>query len=143
MEKTKKYYLATLGCPKNEVDSEAIEMDLLGAGLVGAEDVDSADLVIINSCGFINDARVESLDTLFELHKSRKAGSILVLCGCLPARYNLKRSINEVDIFLPSDKHDRLIPRLRSRLAARYSRQSRQTEKTTVAVWIFEDFGRL
>lgn len=113
MEKTKKYYLATLGCPKNEVDSEAIEMDLLGAGLVGAEDVDSADLVIINSCGFINDARVESLDTLFELHKRRKAGSILVLCGCLPARYNLEKSINEVDIFLPSDKHDRLIPRLK------------------------------
>ncbi len=113
MEKTKKYFLATLGCPKNEVDSEAIEVDLLAAGLVRAENVHSADLVMVNSCGFIIDATVESLDTLFELHRQRKKNSVLVLCGCLPARYSLNRSINEVDIFLPWDKHDQLIPRLK------------------------------
>ena len=114
MKKAKEYFLATLGCPKNEVDSEAIEVDLLAASLVRVEDVDSADLVIVNSCGFIIDAKVESLDTLFELHRRRKEGSILILCGCLPARYNLSRSINEVDIFLPWDKHDQLIPRLKA-----------------------------
>ncbi len=113
MEKAKKYLLATLGCPKNEVDSEAIEVDLLAAGFARAEDVDSADLVIVNSCGFINDAKVESLDTLFELHNRRKKDSILVLCGCLPARYSLSRSLSEVDIFLPWNEHPTLISRLK------------------------------
>lgn len=113
MEKTKKYFLATLGCPKNEVDSEAIEVDLLAAGLAPAGDVNSADLVMVNSCGFITDAKVESLDTLFELHRRRREGSVLVLCGCLPARYDLNRIINEVDMFLPSGQHDQLVPRLK------------------------------
>ncbi len=113
MKRARTYFLATLGCPKNEVDSEALETDLLTAGLVRAADVDSADLVIVNSCGFITDAKVESLDTLFELHVRRKEGSILVLCGCLPARYSLSESIDEVDMFLPWNEHNQLIPRLR------------------------------
>ena len=106
------YYLATLGCPKNEVDSEAIEADLISAGLDRAQNSASADLLIVNSCGFINDAKVESIHTVLELNQDRRKDSVLVLCGCLPARYNLTRALGEVDIFLPWGKHGELIRRL-------------------------------
>ena len=86
----KKYYLETLGCAKNEVDSEAIEVGLISAGFVATEDVGSADLILVNSCGFINDAKIESIDTALDLHMNRKKGSLLVMCGCLPARYNME-----------------------------------------------------
>ena len=107
------FYLVTLGCSKNQIDSEAIEVDLAAAGVKQTDDIGSADLILVNSCGFINDAKIETLDTVFELHGQRKNGSILVMCGCLPARYNLQKSLDEVDIFLASREHDRLIPALR------------------------------
>jgi ribosomal protein S12 methylthiotransferase len=108
----RKYYLATLGCPKNEVDSEAIEVDLVSAGFTKTDDVGSADLILVNSCGFIYDAKIESIDTTLNLHQDRKKGSILVMCGCLPARYDMKGVLEEVDLFLPSRNHDQLIPYL-------------------------------
>jgi ribosomal protein S12 methylthiotransferase len=111
-EKAKSFYLATLGCPKNEVDSEALQTDLLAAGLIPIDDPGSADLLLVNSCGFINDAKVEAIQTVLDLHRDRKAGSILVLCGCLPVRYNLSRSLNEVDIFLPWNRHHELVSKL-------------------------------
>jgi ribosomal protein S12 methylthiotransferase len=107
------YHLVTLGCAKNEIDSEALECDLQSAGLVSVDDSRDADLIIVNSCGFINDAKVETIQTILDLHQDRKQGSLLVLAGCLPARYNLSRSLDEVDIFLPSKKHSELIPRLK------------------------------
>jgi ribosomal protein S12 methylthiotransferase len=112
MDLPKKYYLATLGCAKNEVDSEALEINLLNAGLLRTDRINSADLLLVNSCGFINDAKLESIDTALDLHRSRKEGSILVMCGCLPARYNLKEDFGEVDLFLPSGAHGRLVPYL-------------------------------
>lgn len=108
----KKFYLETLGCPKNEVDSEALEASLISAGLAGTDDVGSADLILVNSCGFINDAKVESIDAALSLHMNRKKDSLLVMCGCLPARYDLKGIFDEVDLFLPSRDHDRLVPYL-------------------------------
>jgi len=109
----KSYFLVTLGCAKNQIDSEAIEVDLIAAGLTKASDVEQADLVLLNSCGFIRDAKIETIDMAFELHGRRKKGSILVMCGCLPARYNLSQTLGEVDIFLPSNEHDSLISKLR------------------------------
>ncbi|UCC80158.1 MAG: 30S ribosomal protein S12 methylthiotransferase RimO [Candidatus Zixiibacteriota bacterium] len=108
----KKYYLETLGCPKNEVDSEALEAGLISAGFAGTDDVGSADLILVNSCGFVNDARVESIDTALSLHMNRKKGSLLVMCGCLPARYSMEGIFDEVDLFLPSGDHDKLVPYL-------------------------------
>lgn len=112
-EDSKKYYLVTLGCSKNQIDSEAIEAELTCAGMQKAPDVETADLVLLNSCGFIRDAKIETIDMIFELHKRRKTGSLLVMCGCLPARYNLYKSLHEVDLFLPSKDHGRLLPILR------------------------------
>jgi ribosomal protein S12 methylthiotransferase len=111
-ENRKKYYLETLGCAKNDVDSETIEAGLISAGLQATDDAGSADLILVNSCGFINDAKVESIDITLNLHRRRKKGSLLVLCGCLPARYNMDEMFREVDLFLPSDKHDQLVPYL-------------------------------
>jgi len=108
----KTYYLATLGCPKNEVDSEGIEADLIAAGMVSVDDPGEADLIIVNSCGFVNDAKIESIHTVLDLNQDRRKGSVLALCGCLPARYNLSRSLDEVDIFLPWNKHGELLRRL-------------------------------
>jgi ribosomal protein S12 methylthiotransferase len=108
----KKYYLQTLGCSKNDVDSEAIEVDLLSAGLQSADSPDDADLLILNSCGFILDAKIESIDAILNMHKNRKNGSVLVMCGCLPARYDMKNDIGEVDLFLSSNEHDKLVPHL-------------------------------
>jgi ribosomal protein S12 methylthiotransferase len=108
------YYLTTLGCPKNEIDSEALEIDLQSVGLVQADNPDCADLLLVNSCGFINDAKIETVQTILNLHQGRKDGSLLVLCGCLPARFNLTSALNEVDLFLPWDKHRELIARLQS-----------------------------
>lgn len=110
--KGKKYFLVTLGCPKNEIDSEGIESILMAAGVERTERAQEADLLIVNSCGFINEAKVESLDALFELHRNRKQGSLLALCGCLPARYDLAGSLGEVDIFLPSRDHDKIVDSL-------------------------------
>jgi len=124
-ESVRKYFLATLGCAKNEVDSEALESDLIAAGLARTERVDYADLLLVNSCGFINDAKIESIDTALELHKSRKKGSVLVMCGCLPARYNLEETFGEVDLFLPSSSHGRLISYLAEKGWARKPQDSK------------------
>ncbi|MEE9553764.1 MAG: 30S ribosomal protein S12 methylthiotransferase RimO [candidate division Zixibacteria bacterium] len=113
IEDSKTYFLVTLGCSKNQIDSEAIEVDLISAGMRRTEDLQAADLIIVNSCGFINDAKIETLDTIFELHAGRKNDSVLVMCGCLPARYDLQKSIDEIDIFLPSNEHKKLLPMLR------------------------------
>lgn len=110
---SKKYYLSTLGCAKNEVDSEALEVDLTAAGLTRTDSIEKADLLLVNSCGFISDAKVEAIATALSLNSIRKNGSLLVMCGCLPARYDMQEMFGEVDLFLPSDKHDQLIPHLR------------------------------
>ncbi len=110
----KSYFLATLGCSKNEIDSERIESNLLAAGMNKADDPSKADLIIVNSCGFIIDAKIESIDTALTLHRDRRKGSVLVMAGCLPARYQLKESLGEVDLYLPSAEHDRLVPYLKS-----------------------------
>lgn len=112
---SKKYYLATLGCSKNEIDSESLEVELRTAGVARTDNVDSADLIIVNSCGFINDAKIESIDMALQLNNYRKSGSLLVMCGCLPARYSLEDQLDEVDLFLPSDKHNQLVPYLKKR----------------------------
>jgi ribosomal protein S12 methylthiotransferase len=109
----KTFFLETLGCPKNEVDSETIEVELTAAGLTRISEPELADLVIVNSCGFIRDAKIETIHCVLNLHEMRKRGSVLVLCGCLPARYDLQRSLDEVDIFLPWQKHGQLVTRLR------------------------------
>jgi ribosomal protein S12 methylthiotransferase len=99
---TKKINIITLGCSKNTVDSEKLLRQLNAGGydvIHDAEDT-SSDTVIINTCGFINDAKEESIDTILRFVKSQKAGNIdnLFVMGCLSERYAdaLKHEIPEV-----------------------------------------------
>lgn len=80
------YFLASLGCAKNTVDSESMALLLNSAGYRPVEDPRKADVMIVNTCGFIHDARQESIQVLQDLSKSKKRGQILLAAGCLPQR---------------------------------------------------------
>ena len=96
---TQSFYLESLGCPKNDVDSDKIIGTLLLDGLVQTEDVSLADLVVVNTCAFIEDARRESIDTVLELSAQRKSGARVVVTGCMAERYGseLAKSLPEAD----------------------------------------------
>ena len=96
---TQSFYLESLGCPKNDVDSDKIIGTLLLDGLVQTEDVSLADLVVVNTCAFIEDARRESIDTVLELSAQRKFGARVVVTGCMAERYGseLAESLPEAD----------------------------------------------
>jgi ribosomal protein S12 methylthiotransferase RimO len=95
----KKVYLVSLGCTKNLVDSEVMLGKLQNYSLT--QNPKEADVIIVNTCGFIEAAKEESLNTIFNLHSNRKKDSILVMAGCLSERYKdeLQKELIEVDIF--------------------------------------------
>jgi ribosomal protein S12 methylthiotransferase len=94
-----KFYIETLGCPKNQVDSEKIIGTLLADGLTSTSDPSKADVVIVNTCAFIDEARKESIDTLLTLDDRRKRSSRLVVTGCMAERYGdeLAEALPEAD----------------------------------------------
>jgi ribosomal protein S12 methylthiotransferase len=83
----RRFWVETLGCPKNQVDSEKIGGALRADGLVPATSADDADLVVVNTCGFIDEARQESIDTVIALSDARRDGARLVVTGCMAERY--------------------------------------------------------
>jgi ribosomal protein S12 methylthiotransferase len=95
-----RYWLQTLGCPKNRVDSDKLDGVLAAEGFVPADSPDAADLVVVNTCAFIEAARQESIDTVLELDQRRRAGSRLVVTGCMAERYGdeLAKALPEVDL---------------------------------------------
>jgi len=104
---TKKLHLVSLGCTKNLIDSEVMLGKLKEYEMT--DDSQSADLIIVNTCGFIESAKQESLNTIFDLDSTRKKSSVLVMAGCLSERYQdeLKEGLeNEVDIFTGVGDYD-------------------------------------
>ncbi len=93
------FYVETLGCPKNEVDSEKLVGMLLAQGLTATDDESQADVVVVNTCAFIEDARKESIDTVLALSERRKKGARLVVTGCMAERYGdeLRANLPEAD----------------------------------------------
>jgi ribosomal protein S12 methylthiotransferase len=83
----KTYWLETLGCPKNQVDSDKLAGTLLADGMRPSSSPDEADLVVVNTCAFIGEARQESIDTILALDGTRRDGARLVVTGCLAERY--------------------------------------------------------
>ena len=83
----RRFWVETLGCPKNQVDSDKLAGTLLADGLVAGRRAADADLVVVNTCAFIEEARQESIDTVLALADARKAGARLVVTGCLAERY--------------------------------------------------------
>jgi len=96
---TRTFSLVTLGCTKNVVDSEGIEQSLIAAGDRSVDDPTQADVVIVNTCGFIGASRQESIDTILALAADKRPEQILVATGCLVERHapDLATSIPEID----------------------------------------------
>lgn len=94
-----RFYVETLGCPKNQVDSDKLIGTLLADGMTAVDDPSKADLVVVNTCAFIDEARRESIDTILTLEEQRKKGARLVVTGCMAERYGaeLAEALPEVD----------------------------------------------
>jgi ribosomal protein S12 methylthiotransferase len=95
-----RYWLQTLGCPKNQVDSDKLEGRLAGQGYRRAASAAEADLVVVNTCAFIESARQESIDAVLELADLRQPGARLVVTGCMAERYGseIADALPEVDL---------------------------------------------
>ena len=94
-----RYYIETLGCPKNDVDSDKIVGTLIAQGYVPTDNPAKADVVVVNTCAFIEEARQESKDTIQHLDDVRKRSSRLVVTGCMAERYGdeIKQDLPGVD----------------------------------------------
>jgi len=93
------YWIETLGCPKNQVDSDKIAGTLVADGLIPAKSADDADVIVVNTCAFIDAARQESIDTIEDFVAGRRDGTRIVVTGCLAARSGeeLAAAIPEID----------------------------------------------
>ncbi len=111
--------LVTLGCDKNTVDSEKMMAALVGHGARVSSDVEGSDVVVVNTCGFIEAAKEQSIETILEACQLKEEGSIraVVAVGCMVQRYKeeLQSEIPEVDLFLGLTEMASLVPELRDR----------------------------
>jgi len=94
-----RFHIHTLGCPKNEVDSDKLTGTLVADGMVATESAEDADLVVVNTCAFIDDARQESIDAVIALDGVRRDDAKLVVTGCMAERYGdeLAEALPEID----------------------------------------------
>ncbi len=124
-----KIYIDTLGCPKNQNDSETAAGILEKAGHEVTAEPYGADVIMVNTCGFINDAKKESIDRIFEM-ADIKGEALLVVSGCLSQRYGeeLYKEMPEVDLFIGVNEYTEL-PRLLSALAGKKAVSAEAREK--------------
>ncbi|WP_428024266.1 30S ribosomal protein S12 methylthiotransferase RimO [Arcobacter sp.] len=104
----KSLHLVSLGCTKNLVDSEIMLGKLRDYKI--SDDVENSDVIIVNTCGFIDSAKEESINTILNLHDLRKKDSVLVMAGCLSERYKeqLQKELPEIDIFTGVGDYDKI-----------------------------------
>ena len=122
--KDKKLLFISLGCDKNLVDSEFMIGMLTGEGVTMCDDEAEADIIIINSCCFINDAKEESINTILEMAEYKNAGNCkaLIVTGCLSQRYQdeIKEEIPEVDAILGTNSYDAIVEAVKEALGQNY-----------------------
>ena len=108
----KRVHLVSLGCPKNRVDSEVMVGTLQGGDYELVDDPDGADVIVVNTCSFIQPATEESIETVLEMARFKEAGSCekLVVTGCMVQRYGsaLEGELPEVDHFLGTGEYHRI-----------------------------------
>ena len=113
--------MISLGCAKNLVDGETMLGHLEGAGVEVTADVTRADVVLVNTCGFIDDAKRESIDSILEVVQAKQEGEVrrLVVTGCMAQAYaeELRREIPEIDAFVGLDELERITEAVRGELA--------------------------
>jgi len=108
------FHLTTLGCAKNQVDSEKLEAMLSQAGYSPTEVAGEADVVMVNTCAFIEDARRESVDTILAVKDEMKEGARAVVLGCMAQRFGVEvgDAIPDVDAVLGLDRYGELVTTL-------------------------------
>ena len=106
----KKYYIETLGCPKNFNDSEYASGVLSENGYEEIDNPEDADFIIVNTCGFIEDAKKESIDTIFQMAEKKGSKTKLVISGCLAQRYadELAKEIPEASAFIGVEQYSNI-----------------------------------
>ena len=108
-----KVHIITLGCSKNTVDSEMLSGHLKANQMELAETIEDADTLVINTCGFIDAAKEESVNTILEAAQLKKSGALqrLIVAGCLSERYgdDLRKEIPEVDHFFGTEAYEQII----------------------------------
>ena len=109
-----RFLLVTLGCAKNEVDSDRMRALLLAAGFEESDSADDADVAIVNTCSFLASATEESVEATLELAEERSSGvraCPIVMCGCVPSRYGdaLKDELPEVAAFVRAEDEDGIV----------------------------------
>jgi ribosomal protein S12 methylthiotransferase len=113
------FSVVTLGCDKNTVDSERYRAELLAHGGEQARALEDAEVIVVNTCGFIDAAKRESIEAIVEAGRQREGGRLRVLAavGCMVQRYEqeLREALPEVDVFLGAADMDRLVPELTAR----------------------------
>ena len=114
----KKVHFVSLGCPKNLVDSEIMLGHMLKDGYSVVDDSADADTIVVNTCGFIEDAKRESIDKILEMAEHKKSGQLkqLVVAGCLTQRYKdeLVEGLPEADLFIGSGEFQNISKILKS-----------------------------
>ncbi len=117
-------WVRSLGCAKNQVDSEVMLGALAQSGYAIAEQLEDADVALVNTCSFIGPARQESVDAILEVSELRQRGRLrgLLVAGCLPQRYGaeLARELPEVDAFIGTGDFPRIAEILAGALAGRH-----------------------
>lgn len=117
-------YIETLGCAKNVIDSEVAAGILEAAGHNIIEDPKKADGIIVNTCGFIVDAKKESISRIFDMVECKKKDGILIVSGCLSQRYSeeLYKEMPEVDIFIGVNDYLHLPEIIKNHIAGKRER---------------------
>ena len=105
-----KIYMETMGCPKNFYDTQTAKGILSENGFDITEEIEEADIMVINTCGFINDAKKESIERIFELAQYKEDGRKLIVSGCLSERYHrdLMEEMPEADAFIGVNEYQQL-----------------------------------
>jgi ribosomal protein S12 methylthiotransferase len=115
-------HVVSLGCEKNRVDTEHMLGLLAGSNAALVDEPADADVIIVNTCGFIESAKQESIDTILEMAQYKEGGcAALIVTGCLAQRYadELKEELPEVDAFLGVSSYTRLMDAISSALSGR------------------------
>ncbi len=109
------FYLISLGCAKNLIDSQKITEELHREGYLLTDDMKKAAFIFINTCGFIKEAKEESIDTIFKTLDEKPKYAKVIVYGCLAQRYlkELKELIPEVDLFLPLLSPNRVVKQIK------------------------------
>jgi ribosomal protein S12 methylthiotransferase len=109
-------WLTTLGCAKNQVDSEKVESMLVEAGYVMASAPETADVVMVNTCAFIEEARRESVETILEAQGAKRDDAKMVVIGCMAQRFGVEveQALPEVDAVIGLDRYGELVGALDS-----------------------------